>query len=216
MKVAIFRNWIETTEIGYTLRKIAQNVRVSNSIHTDVLIPSAGSTLAFGIYSDFSHGNVTEVLEKMKSMQKVFENAFAIFVKPNFDAFFQLQIGCDNESERVQLLLCSSDEEAAQTLLDVYAEHTNTQKKLKQQAYFEQIQHKSTSEDMPRSIFENVCFSLDIPQNDCNLLLDTFASLSVLAQISAQKILQHCPVEKSTAEKVEAFFQAPILLDEDS
>mmetsp|Transcript_3224 Transcript_3224/g.4543 ORF Transcript_3224/g.4543 Transcript_3224/m.4543 type:complete len:223 (+) Transcript_3224:132-800(+) len=211
MKVAIFRKWISSTDIGAYLTRTASNVRLSDSIQADILLPSAGSTLAFGVYMHFSHSHAASVVAKLEAMQRVFENSFALFVKPNLDAFFQLQLQLHGNTEKVQLLFCETEEEAVNMIIGIQSEYTNTQKKMKQLAYFDQMNQMNESEEMPKVILEQICNELEIDTKDFHLLLDTFGTIAALAATSSSELLKSCPVEKNTAEKLEHFFSTPIL-----
>uniref|UniRef100_A0A7S2V769 Uncharacterized protein n=1 Tax=Fibrocapsa japonica TaxID=94617 RepID=A0A7S2V769_9STRA len=172
----------------------------------DFVIPAGGSSLAFAVFDNFSHGHVINGVEKLNTIQKTFVNSHAIFVRPNPDAFMMLQTSMN--SGKVTMLLANDIDEAVSAIFDIYTKASDTRKKEIQLDYFKKTDNTLTGPSTAREIANTLlCSQLSIPENECSLLLDT-CSLRNLMAIDQSAIMESCPVEAESAQMLSDFFSA--------
>lgn len=189
------------------------NKSIPNSDGPDMIFPECSPSLA-AILLDFKSEDRTmaEVMLQLGEVQNKFKNTLAIILNCNDYKLNELQLNLCGGSLR--LLRCSSDAEAAQSLMEIYSALKDSKKLRMQKTYFELEGDKNVKKEkaiqIAMSSFEKLC----IPVNDGQLILDGFPSLKSIIIARSDILSMNSPADQNSINKISSFFGASTALAE--
>lgn len=141
----------------------------------------------------------------MNDMQKLFKNAFGVFVGFEDDELWskvQLMIDCGN----LRLFRVFDKQEAATFTLDSYHEMSQKEKFSMQSTYFQVERERLTSGAQSRKISTETFDRLGVPREDAQILIEGFPSIYQIVNASKEVLSENSPASTTSIVRVAEFF----------
>jgi hypothetical protein len=189
------------------------NKSIPNTDGPDMIFPECSPSLA-AILLDFKSEDRTmaEITFQLGEVQNKFKNSLVIILNCDDYTLNDLQLNLCGGS--IRLLRCSSDPEAAKSLMEIYSALKDSKKLGMQKTYFELEGKKNEGKEKATHIamasFEKLC----IPINDGQLILDGFPSLRSIIGANSDILAMNSPADQISINKISSFFGASTILNE--
>lgn len=141
-------------------------------------------------------------------MQTEFKFCYALMINSDFNCFEHIQssIPCGN----LRFFLCRDYHEAFYITAAIVKSMDDVDKLKNQQQYFAEEAEESESSSQAREISKKTLLSMNLNNQDAELIIDCCGSIAGIMTTDASEIANNCPVEKESIDSLSIFFNTNI------
>jgi hypothetical protein len=144
-------------------------------------------------------------IKRIEDVQKQFKNAVGIVMGISDDdswTSFQMMI----DVGMLRLFRVSNSEEAAAFALECHKQLSQKEKFDLQTTYFKNERARLTSPETSRAITKATLQTLNVPDDDIDILIDGFPTIQQLVCAQGEELAENSPASLTSIQTIAAFF----------